>query len=141
MTQPSTPDEVTAPWWDATREHRLILQYCAACGAVQHPPRALCIGCGSTSDLAWRDASGEATVDTLTTVVRAPARGFEAPYVLARVRLAEGPVLLTNIVGSTPEIGAPVKLTWRDLADGRALPIFTEEATSGMRCAPLWTAR
>jgi uncharacterized OB-fold protein len=128
VTQPSAPDEVTAPWWDATREHRLILQ-CCACGTVQHPPRALCTGCGSTSELGWREVSGRATVDSLTTVMRAPAAGFEPPYVVARVRLAEGPVLLTNIAGSTPAIGDQVRLVWRDLADGRALPIFTQEET------------
>lgn len=126
--QPPPPDEVTAPWWAATRDHRLLLQECRGCGHLQHPPRALCTACGSTSELAWHEASAVGTVDAATVVMRAPSPAFDAPYIVARVRLAEGPVLLTNIVETeTAEIGDRVRLAWRDLPDGRALPVFRKE--------------
>lgn len=121
------PDEVTDGWWAATREHRLVLQHCAACGGTQHPPRALCTRCGATDRLAWRDASGFGTVDACTVVELAPSPDFAPPYVVARVRLVEGPVLLSNVVDSDPyllRIGDNVRLRWRDLPDGRALPVF-----------------
>jgi uncharacterized OB-fold protein len=119
-------DAVTYPWWQATRERRLLIQHCAACGRYQHPPRTVCIGCGKPGP-GWVQAGGDGTVDAWTTVHRAPAPGIQAPYVVARVRLAEGPLLLTNLVGEPAggwRCGAPVAVGWRPLEDGRCLPVF-----------------
>ena len=119
-------DEITAPWWEATREHQMLLQHCVSCDAVQHYPRALCTLCGATDQLDWVVASGAGVVDSFTVVHRA-LPGFEAPYVVARVRLAEGPIVLTNLVGRAPDAwrcDEAVQLSWRDLSDGRALPVF-----------------
>ncbi|GAA0949504.1 Zn-ribbon domain-containing OB-fold protein [Actinocorallia libanotica] len=128
MNEPDIPvDEVTGPWWEATRERRLTVQKCRGCGRLQHYPRALCTGCGGT-DLDFTDVSGRGTVDSFTVVHRAPRPGVEAPYVVARVRLAEGPLLLTNLVDAEPgswRCDAPVEVAWRALPDGRNLPVFT----------------
>jgi uncharacterized protein len=124
------PDEVTEGWWAGTRQHRLLLQRCGDCDRVQHPPRALCTGCGGTGRLGWHEAAGSGVVDAVTVVERAPSPAFTPPYVVARIRLAEGPVLLSNVVDSDPgqvAIGDPVRLRWRDLPDGRALPVFALE--------------
>ncbi|MEV0720055.1 Zn-ribbon domain-containing OB-fold protein [Asanoa sp. NPDC050611] len=118
------PDDVTAPWWGATREHRYTVQRCAACGHVQHPPRAVCVRCGSTDDLALTDASGNGTVDAWTVVHRAPRAGVAVPYTIARIRLAEGPIVLSRLDGDDWTIGDPVRVGWVDLDDGRALPVF-----------------
>jgi uncharacterized OB-fold protein len=128
VTAPSVPepDEVTAPWWEATRRRELLLQSCP-CGHRQHPPRAVCSACGRTDGLEWVRASGSGTVDACTVVHRAPAPGFEPPYVVARIRLAEGPVLLSNVTATDPDavrIDDAVALDWRPLPDGRALPVF-----------------
>lgn len=121
------PDDVTQGWWEATRQRRLVLQRCATCERVQHPPRALCLGCGSFTELDWVEASGFGTVDTCTVVERAPFPEFTPPYVVARVRLREGPIMLTNVVDVDPYtvgIGDPVRVAWRPLPDGRNLPVF-----------------
>ena len=121
-------DDVTAEWWDATRDGMLYLQTCRACGRRQHHPRSLCLTCGRTDQLSWDRASGEATIDTWTVVHRPPSPDVEAPYVVARVRLAEGLVLLTNLVDVAPDelaVGLAVQLGWRALPDGRQLPVFT----------------
>ena len=120
------PDEVTAPWWEATREHRLLVQSCRSCSGVQHPPRAVCIHCGGT-DLDWRAAAGTGVVDSYTVVYRAPRPGLEVPYVTARVRLDEGVIALSRLEGREPEswrIGDRVRVAWTDLPDGRALPVY-----------------
>lgn len=129
MTTPDVPppDEVTGPWWDATREHRLLLQTCSACGGVQHPPRSVCIRCGGTHALGWVTAAGAGALDSFTVVHRAPEPGLPVPYVVARVRLSEGPLLLTRLEGAPVDswvVEARVRLAWWDLDDGRALPVF-----------------
>lgn len=118
-------DEVTGPWWDATREHRLTVQTCADCGTFQHPPRAVCLRCMSTAHLELVDAAGTGTVDACTTVFRAPRPGVNVPYTVARVRLTEGPLLVTRLEDADDwDIGDPVTVFWVDLEDGRALPFF-----------------
>ena len=122
-------DAVTAPWWAGTRERTLLVQTCVTCGSAQHPPRSVCVACMS-AELGWTPVSGRATVDSFTVVHRAPHPGLEVPYVLARVRLTEGPILLTRIVDVDPahpdavRCDQPVTLAWVGLTDGRALPVF-----------------
>jgi uncharacterized OB-fold protein len=63
--------------------------------------------------------SGRGTVYSHTTVFDAPA-GFEeqAPYVLALIRLDEGPMLtaqLTDLGDTPPEIDMPVEMVTRKL--------------------------
>lgn len=125
--EPELPpiDAVTQGWWDATREQRLVVQECTTCGHLQHYPRALCTACGG-GQTGWLEVSGRGSVDAFSIVHRG-LPGFDVPYVVARVRLAEGPILLTHLVDAAPESWAcddAVALTWRSLSDGRALPVF-----------------
>lgn len=124
-------DELTADWWAATREHRLTVQACGTCGGVQHPPRAVCTHCGATGGLALREATGRGAVDSFTVVHRSPVPDLEVPYVIARVRLDEGAILLSRLEGRTEpdswHIDDRVAVDWVDLADGRALPVFRPE--------------
>lgn len=114
-------------WWDATRERRLVVQRCP-CGHAQHYPRELCTRCGGT-DLAFAEASGRGTVDSFTVVHRAPSPDVETSYVVARVRLAEGPIMLTHLDGPGPwACDEPVRVGWRPLPDGWHLPVFTKDA-------------
>ena len=62
--------------------------------------------------------SGKGTVYSYTTVLDAPA-GFEeqAPYVLALVKLDEGPMVTAQLTDleDEPEIGMPVEMVTRKL--------------------------
>ncbi len=120
------PDDITTAWWEATRESRLLLQRCQQCEHVQHYPRVICTGCGG-GELEWIESGGAGIVDSFTVVHRAPSPAFVAPYVIARVRLAEGPTLLTRIVGAAEtELACdlPVSLEWESLSDEYQLPVF-----------------
>jgi hypothetical protein len=75
--------------------------------------------------LSLADASGRGVVDTWTVVHRAPWPDLETPYTIARIRLDEGPVVLTRLDGTDWSIGDRVAVGWLDLPDGRALPLFT----------------
>ena len=120
--------EQTAPYWDAAREGRLVVQECQACRQVWHPPLPRCPHCHHAG-LGWREVSGDGTVYSYT-VVRHPthyAFARQIPYVLAIVELAEGPRLVTAITGVPPETvraGLPVRVVFREVADGVTLPYF-----------------
>jgi uncharacterized protein len=120
-------DEITAPWWDATRHGVLLLQRCRRCGHLQHYPRAVCTACGGV-ELGWAAASGEGSLDSYTMIHRSPDPALPAGHLLARVRLVEGPVLLSRLVGDLgdgePRCDQPVRLAWQPLPDGRRLPVF-----------------
>jgi uncharacterized protein len=129
MTRPLPPiTSDTTQWWEATREKRLMVQRCRTCGHHQHYPRMLCLGCHG-SDLALVEVSGRGTVWSFSVVHRSPdAETFPPPYIVALVRLHEGPVLTTNLVDVGPDTVAcdqPVQLRWHALDDGRHLPMFT----------------
>lgn len=113
-------------WLAAARERRLLVQTCAACGHRQHHPRDVCLRCGRTDRLGWTEAVGTGTVDSFTEVHRAPGPGFAPPYVVARVRLAEGPILLTRLISGVPRCDGPVRLDWWTSPDG-PLPVFVPE--------------
>lgn len=56
-----------------------------------------------------------------------PAFKNRLPYVVAVVRLEEGPMLLSNIVGCPPEAVAcdlPVQVVWDDLSEEVSPPKF-----------------
>lgn len=117
-----------APFWVATRDRRLVLQWCRSCERTIHFPREACPSCLGT-DLEFRPASGRGTVYAVTTIPRAGNRGMSGrePYLVALVELAEGARLLTNVMVDDTEAVAvddPVEVAWEPLADGRHLPVF-----------------
>ncbi|MFH9722967.1 Zn-ribbon domain-containing OB-fold protein [Streptomyces sp. NPDC017254] len=98
----ATPDvdAFTRPYWDAAAEGRLLLRRCVACDRVHHYPREFCPHCWS-EDVVWEPASGRATLYTWSVVHRndLPPFGGRVPYVAAVVDLAEGPRMMTQVVG------------------------------------------
>ena len=121
-------DEESRGWWEALARHELYLQRCRDCGTPRLPPRAVCPACLSSA-VEWARASGRATVHTFTVTHQNQAPGFreELPYVLAVVELAEGPRIMTNVVGCPPDtvrIGMPLEVVFDDVAPGITLPKF-----------------
>jgi uncharacterized OB-fold protein len=123
---PVTP--LTEPFWEATRDERLLVQWCRACDAGIYWPRQVCPGCLGT-DLTWRPAAGTGTVYACNVMHQPgnPMMADRVPYVLALVDLAEGVRMATNIVGCEPDevrVGMAVRVGWEPLSDGRNLPVF-----------------
>ena len=108
-------------FWAACEQHRLLVPHCRACGRAHWYPRAVCPHCWS-QDLDWREAKGDGVIYSFSTVPRAVP-----PYVIAYVTLAEGPTMLTNIVGAdaaTLRIGQTVRLQFAGTDGGPPLPVF-----------------
>ncbi|HVW43625.1 MAG TPA: OB-fold domain-containing protein [Amycolatopsis sp.] len=127
---PSPAPEVqpeTAAFWAATLEGKLLLQCCAACGAVVYYPRFVCSSCHSTK-LAHFEASGLGTIYSYTVTAKGILEYQDAgSYVLAMVELAEGPKMITNIVDCEPgdlAIGQEVEVVFHETGGAGALPRF-----------------
>ena len=126
--------ELTAPYWQAARENRLVVQECQSCRQLWHPPLPRCPHCHAAGP-GWRQVRGDGTIYTYT-VVRHPthyAFADQVPYVLAIVELAEGPRLVTAITGAPDKVraGQRVRVVFREVADGVTLPYFEPAAEPG----------
>ncbi len=90
-------------------------------------PRPLCPECGATS-VSWTEASGLGTVYSFSVVHRSAGLYRDAvPYVVAYVELAEGPRIVTNIVGCDParvSIGQPVRVVFSATGEESSLYRF-----------------
>jgi uncharacterized OB-fold protein len=122
------PKAETLPYWEGCKRHELKIQKCADCGNLQFYPRVICAKCFS-DHVEWVKTSGRGTVLSYTVIYRPVSEAFAAdvPYVLALVTLAEGPNMLTNIVGCPPEkvvIGMPVEVTFEDWTDEISIAKF-----------------
>jgi uncharacterized protein len=120
--------ETSEPFWEATKERRLILQWCLACDKAIFFPRDNCPLCLSSA-LEWRPASGYGVVASVTVETSSPNPTVAGgdPYAVALVDLDEGVRMMTNIVGCPPgevAVDQAVQVTWVPLADGRHLPQF-----------------
>jgi uncharacterized protein len=120
ITPPAVNPE-TKPFWDAAREGRFLVPFCAACGRAHWYPRAICPFCASDK-VEWREASGKGTIYTFSVM-----RRVKEPYAIAHVTLAEGPTMLTNIVNCDFDklrIGQPVAVVFQETEGGPPVPMF-----------------
>jgi uncharacterized OB-fold protein len=116
-------NEETAKFWKAAEAGKLLYGFCLACNEPHYFPRTFCPFCFSER-IEWREASGQATVYSYSTMFRSPTE----PYTIAYVELKEGPRILTNIVDcdrKAIKIGAPAKLVWKPSEGGAPVPFFT----------------
>ena len=119
-----SPD--TQFFWDGLTEHRLLVQRCADCGELRHPPRPMCPSCNS---LAWDtlESSGRGTVLSFVMPQHPTYPWFEYPYIVALVELEEGVRLVSNVIGATPDdttIGMAVEVEYQTFDDGLVLHQF-----------------
>lgn len=131
MSERPIPDPVVSPetaaFWDAAAQGRFLVRHCTACNKAHWYPRTLCPLCASQAT-EWRAGSGRGVVYTFSVMRRAGA-----PFVIAYVRLEEGPLMMTNIVDCDPQrvrIGDPVVVVFRHSESGFAVPCFRPAAAS-----------
>lgn len=115
-----------ATYWEGLDARRLMFQRCPACGAAQLPPREDCTSC-LAHGLEWAEASGTARLISWVVYHRAYHEAFAdaVPYAVAVVELAEGPRLISNVVGDVAALRIDMELTlvWGERF-GQVLPWF-----------------
>ncbi|MFD4261914.1 bifunctional MaoC family dehydratase N-terminal/OB-fold nucleic acid binding domain-containing protein [Streptomyces sp. NPDC058534] len=118
-------------FFDGAKRHRLLIQRCAACSTLRHPPGPCCPECNS---LEWDtvEASGRGHVYSYVVNHHPRHPAFHFPLVVAVVELAEGTRLITNLTGVAPDdvaIDMPVVLDWLDADPDPTLPVFRPAPT------------
>jgi uncharacterized protein len=122
------PDELSAPFWEGARRHRLVLRHCLGCGRFHHPPRVLCPWCAG-SELDHREVPGDGRVYSHTTVPGRDPGARPHTTVVVELSVQDGLLLVGGLPGRRPhwvEIGAPVRVWFEHVpdADGLVLPQF-----------------
>lgn len=118
-------DPLVRPFWQHAQAGRLAVQACDDCGDRHFPPGPICPRCNSDRQ-SWQAVSGRGTLESWVAFHRAYWPGFaaELPYDVCLVRLAEGPLLVSNLVGGTAgaRLGAAVEVVFDPVTDMVTLP-------------------
>ena len=119
-----TPDTnpETKPFFDAANQEKLCLPQCIDTKKFIWYPRG--ISPFTFGAVEWKQVSGKGKLYTYSVMERA-----SPPYCIGYVELAEGPKMMTNIVGvdfKDIKIGMDLKVTFIQTEDGGPkMPFFT----------------
>jgi uncharacterized protein len=123
-----TLNDDNRPFWEGTRNNRLMLQQCGACSHVRYPTAQICPRC--LSDAAqWVQMSGRGSIFSYIVFHQVYDRSFknDVPYNVALIQLDEGPRLFSNIVveaGDRPKVGDRVTVCFDPVTPEITLPRF-----------------
>ena len=141
-------------YYEAARQHKLVMKQCSACNLIRFPPGSGCPWCMSL-DWTWQEVSGKGTIYSYEIIVHAIQPGFRdfAPYAVVVVELdeqrgrpteQEGVRLVGNLLDAQflPEaeanvaIGKRVEVIFQDIDEEFTLPQFklSNEPPEG----PVW---
>ncbi len=121
------PTKWSQPFWDAAKEHRLVLRKCSACGNIDHPPYLYCTACHA-DEHEWVDASGKGALYAYAVNHFGVPFPFwdDMPYVLAMIDLEEGVRMISNLVECDDfeklENGMELEVVFDDVTDEVTLP-------------------
>ena len=113
-------------WWDALEEGKFLIQKCASCGVLRHPPRPMC---GECQSLEWGtiETSGAGSIHSYVVIHHPPVPGYEYPLVCALIDLDEGTRFVSNVIDCDPQevhIGMKVQAAIEPVDDELKLPLF-----------------
>ena len=123
-------DDLSQPFWEAGKQHRLVIQRCRECGYFNHPPRPAC-DASQSQQLQFEPVSGRGTIYSFTVMHQPNIAGFEdqIPYINILVELEEQPLLfmVSNLPASDLDkikIGGQVEVSFEEVDPDTALPQF-----------------
>jgi uncharacterized OB-fold protein len=93
------PSKWSRPFWEAAKQHKLVLKRCKDCGHIDHPPYLYCTNCLSDNS-EWIEAKGKAKLYAYAINEYMVPFPFwdDMPYVVAMVDLPEGVRMISNII-------------------------------------------
>jgi uncharacterized protein len=113
---------------EGTKQGELRLQRCDDCGFVWFPASTHCPHCLSEA-YQWIKASGRGRVWSWIVMHQRYFKAFAAdlPYNCAMVKLEEGPVMMSTVVGVPNEsirCDMPVEVVFEDATEEMSIPKF-----------------
>ena len=113
---------------EGLQEKRLRLMRCDSCGEVRATHSLLCPVCHGRQ-FSWIDASGKGEVYSYVVFQKAFHENVKQciPYVVAQIKLQEGPFYIANIVNCHPNMvycKQKVKLVWEKIGSDAFIPTF-----------------
>ena len=119
--------EANLPYWEGCRKRELRLQACRECGDYRFPDGPVCSRCLSSS-YEWRRMSGRGTLWSWIVMHQRYFEAFadEVPYIVAFVRLEEGPFMISTVIEPPGElwIDARVEVVFELVGKERVIPKF-----------------
>ena len=117
----------TSPFWDATKQHKLKAYKCQNCG-MYYWPAIDCMKCDQPT-MEWVEVTGQGEIYTFIIMhqIYDPAWKDEAPYNVCWIKLDEGPLLISNVVGCENGdlyIGMRVEAVFDEVTPEVTLPRF-----------------
>jgi len=121
------PMSFSEPFWEATKEKKLVLQYCPETDQYQFFPRPMSLYTGKRN-VEWREVSGEGELysHTIARRSRPPYQGHE-PFAVGLVTLDAGVNVIGNLINLEEEdikVGMRLKPYWYPLPEGHHLLMF-----------------
>jgi len=114
-------------FWENTRRSIFSIQTCNSCSHQHIPESPVCPQCLS-DDQEWQPVSGTGVLESWVDFHRAYWDGFhgELPYRVCLVKLTEGPLFVSNLVGSQEKLlyGAALRVVFRPVTEEITLPVF-----------------
>lgn len=111
------------PMWESIERKAWALQFCPESGKYRYPPSPICPD-SLSMNYEWRAISGKGTILSWVIFHRQYFSDIPAPYNCIAVQLDEGPIVVSNLVGDTPEgswIGQRVEVVYSE-RDSYLLP-------------------
>jgi uncharacterized OB-fold protein len=117
-------------FWEGVARGELLIQRCAGCGRLRHPPGPMCPSCRS---LEWDTvaSTGRGTLYSYVVPHHPQVPSFEYPYVVALVQLDEGTRLVSNLLDVAPDevrVGMPLEVAFVAVDEELTLPLFRPRA-------------
>jgi len=112
---------IPGSWRRRKERYSLIGSFCSTCNNYFFPTRSVCPKCRRKGKIAEIQLKPEGEILSFTEVNVAPS-GFEmsVPYILALVKLSDGPILLGEIVDAETDlidIGKRVGVVFRKIRE------------------------
>jgi hypothetical protein len=120
-------EHLDAPFWEAAREGRLVVQRCTGCSSAYWPATERCGACDGGA-LDWVEVPAVGRVWSFAVYHRVfdPRLDVKLPYVVVAVELDAGVCLPGRFVGAPDAliVGAEVEASFVELEEGLTAPVW-----------------
>ena len=131
------PDYDNKEWWEGTKESKLLVRSCNACGHKWWPPGTIgCENCGELEDTGWVESKGGGVIHSFIIVTQPVQAAFmeAAPYIPAIIELND----VKNIDGNTVKLQGLMDEGEDEVGINARVEMYFEQAADDGKQVPRW---